>query len=97
MAELRLLVRGRDPGRPLFLNRYGDPMTRFGIHALVARHAEVAAEKIPSLKAKRISPHTIRHTTARFGPHRGPAFATRQGEPAVAEPGPDTVEIHGTI
>jgi integrase/recombinase XerD len=64
MSELRPLIRGRDPAGPLFLNRYGDAMTRFGIHAVVARHTEAAAEKIPSLKAKRISPHTIRHTTA---------------------------------
>jgi integrase/recombinase XerD len=64
MSELRPLIRGRDAAGPLFLNRYGDAMTRFGIHAVVARHTEAAAEKIPSLKAKRISPHTIRHTTA---------------------------------
>jgi hypothetical protein len=61
MAELHCLIRGGDPGRPLFLNRYGDAMTRFGVHELVARYAEVAAEKIPSLKAKRISPHVVRH------------------------------------
>jgi site-specific recombinase XerD len=48
----------------LFLNRYGDPITRFGIHALVARHTETAARDVPTLKAKRISPHTFRHTTA---------------------------------
>jgi site-specific recombinase XerD len=64
MAELHCLVHGGDPVRPLFLNRYGEAMTRFGIYTLVARHAEAAAEKVPSLKAKRISPHTIRHTTA---------------------------------
>jgi integrase/recombinase XerD len=64
MTELHCLVRGGDPGRLLFLNRYGDAITRFGIHALVARHAKAAAQKVPSLKAKRISPHTIRHTTA---------------------------------
>ncbi len=45
-------------------NRYGEAMTRFGIHALVERHAEAAAQRVPSLKMKRISPHTIRHTTA---------------------------------
>jgi site-specific recombinase XerD len=39
-------------------------MTRFGIHALVERHAEAAGQRVPSLKTKRISPHTIRHTTA---------------------------------
>ncbi len=64
MAELQPLIRGRDVVSPLFLNRYGEPMTRFGIHALVTRHAGTVAGQIPSLKTKRISPHTIRHTTA---------------------------------
>jgi integrase/recombinase XerD len=64
MAELKPLIRGRDTAGPLFLSRYGEAMTRFGIHALVTRHAEAAAKKIPSLRTKRISPHTIRHTTA---------------------------------
>jgi site-specific recombinase XerD len=64
MAEIQLLIRGRDGSSPLFLNRYGDPITRFGIHALVTRHAKTAAAQSPSLKTKRISPHTIRHTTA---------------------------------
>jgi site-specific recombinase XerD len=64
MAELRPLIRGRDASSPLFLNRYGDPITRFGIHTLVTRHSEKAAIKVPSLKTKRVSPHTIRHTTA---------------------------------
>jgi integrase/recombinase XerD len=64
MTELQRLIRGRDPADRLFLNRYGEAITRFGIHAVVARHSEAAAEKLPSLRAKRISPHTIRHTTA---------------------------------
>lgn len=64
MTELGPLVRGRDTTSPLFLNRYGEAMTRFGVHTLVARHAEAAAKQIPSLRTKRISPHTIRHTTA---------------------------------
>jgi integrase/recombinase XerD len=64
MAELQPLIGGRDTTSTLFLNRYGEAMTRFGIHALVARHAEAAGKRIPSLKTKRISPHTIRHTTA---------------------------------
>jgi integrase/recombinase XerD len=64
MTELHCLVQGGDPGRPLFLNRYGDAMTRFGVHELVARSVRAAADTAPSLKAKRVSPHTIRHTTA---------------------------------
>jgi integrase/recombinase XerD len=39
-------------------------MTRFGLHALVERHVRSASEQIASLATKRVSPHTIRHTTA---------------------------------
>jgi len=84
MAELHCLIQGGDPGRPLFLNRYGDAITRFGVHELVARSVEVAGEKIPSLKAKRVSPHTIRH----YLPSRimscrgtGPAFRSKRTRP----------------
>jgi integrase len=45
----------------VFLNRWGRPITRFGIHALVERHALKARGKMPSLASKRVSPHTIRH------------------------------------
>ena len=48
----------------MFLNRRGNPITRFGIHAMVERYAKKASEKMPSLTKKRLSPHTIRHTTA---------------------------------
>lgn len=48
----------------VFLNVRGQPMTRYGIHALVARTVEKATEAVPSLRRKQISPHTIRHTTA---------------------------------
>jgi len=48
----------------IFLNIRGQPFTRFGIHSLIERIVEQAAELIPSLRTKRVSPHTIRHTTA---------------------------------
>jgi integrase/recombinase XerD len=60
------LVVGRLPCQHVFLNRSGHPMTRFGIHTLVERHAVNAAHQAPSLTHKRVSPHTIRHTTATF-------------------------------
>lgn len=47
-----------------FLNRLGQPMTRFGVHAMVERHAAKIATELPSIAKKRVSPHTIRHTTA---------------------------------
>ena len=48
----------------MFLNRRKQPITRFGIHALVKRSTQTASRKLPALSTKRISTHTIRHTTA---------------------------------
>ena len=64
MATLLPLSHGRPGDARLFINRYGDPMTRFGVHAMVERLLPSAANKVPSLRQKRVSPHTIRHTTA---------------------------------
>jgi integrase/recombinase XerD len=49
---------------PVFLNRRGCAITRFGIHTLVERSARKAQVGAPSMADKRVSPHTIRHTTA---------------------------------
>jgi integrase/recombinase XerD len=62
--ELLPLIGQRDETEHLFLNRRGQPLTRFGIHALVERYAAKLLVKQPSLAKKRVSPHTIRHTTA---------------------------------
>jgi len=64
VEELRPLVGGRAASEHVFLNRRGQPLTRFGVHALVERHAARTAAKLPSVAKKRGSPHTIRHTTA---------------------------------
>jgi integrase/recombinase XerD len=64
VSELVLLVQGRAPIEHVFLNRCGQPITRFGIHTLVERCTARAAKQVASLAAKRVSPHTIRHTTA---------------------------------
>ena len=50
----------------VFLNRCGQPITRFGIHTLVERCVHKAATVVPTLASKRVSPHTLRHTTAVF-------------------------------
>jgi integrase/recombinase XerD len=64
VEELLPLVQGRSPTDHAFRNRRGQPLTRYGIHALVERYAAVVATKRPSMASKRVSPHTIRHTTA---------------------------------
>jgi len=64
VAELTDLNADRGPTAPVFLNRCGHQITRFGIHTLVERYVCKAQIGMPSLATKRISPHTIRHTTA---------------------------------
>lgn len=63
-SRLTRLVTGRDANDVVFLGRTNQPMTRFGIHRVVTHYAELASAVVPSLIAKRVSPHTIRHTTA---------------------------------
>lgn len=64
LKALDPLIAGRAADEPIFLGQRKEPMTRFGIHRLVARYASAAATRVPSLTKKRVSPHTIRHTTA---------------------------------
>jgi integrase/recombinase XerD len=64
LQELSALVAQRSPQERVFLNRCGQPMTRFGIHTLVERYALKARADTPSLAGKRVSPHSIRHSTA---------------------------------
>jgi integrase/recombinase XerD len=61
---LKKLVGVRAPQERVFLNRLGQPLTRFGIYALVRRAVTDAARDVPSLKTKRVSPHCIRHASA---------------------------------
>lgn len=64
IAKLAPLIAGRKPNEPVFLNRRRQPITRFGIRALVKRSAQDASQQLPGLAVKPISTHTIRHTTA---------------------------------
>jgi integrase/recombinase XerD len=64
VTALSRLVTGRNETDPVFLGRRNERMTRFGIHRLVAHYARLASKSTPSLCAKRVSPHIIRHTTA---------------------------------
>ncbi len=61
---IRSLVKGRTNDEPVFLNRLGQQITRFGVYEMVRRYAIALERQFPELKKKRISPHTIRHSTA---------------------------------
>ena len=59
-AALTELLQGRAAGDAVFLSRQRRAYTRFGVYRLVER----SAARVPSLAGRRITPHTIRHTSA---------------------------------
>jgi integrase/recombinase XerD len=48
----------------LFVNAHGQSMTRSGFETVLAKHVSSATARCPSLAAKRISPHVLRHSCA---------------------------------
>jgi integrase/recombinase XerD len=65
---LEMLLRERGIARhapcPLFVGAHGERLTRFGATHVVRRAAAAAAEQIPGLHRKRVSPHVLRHSLA---------------------------------
>ncbi len=48
----------------VFTNHLGTSLTRFGIRYILAKYIRKASEKQPSLKHKRLHPHSMRHSCA---------------------------------
>ena len=63
-GHLRQRADGARPDAALFLNAHGERLTRFGVGTILKRNVTAAATTLPSLAAKSVSPHTLRHTTA---------------------------------
>jgi len=53
-----------EPATPLFPNRFGETLNRSGVRQRLDNAVRMAATTCPSLLHQKISPHTIRHTTA---------------------------------
>ncbi len=66
-----LAERTGQPEDPLFPTHRGTPLSRDAIARLVAKHAEDAEDACPSLAAKNVTPHTLRHSTAMALLHAG--------------------------
>lgn len=68
VAALRAYLQQRTPQNPrldqFFLNANGLALTRFGVRHILGKYAALAQLARPSLAGKRVTPHTIRHTTA---------------------------------
>jgi integrase/recombinase XerD len=73
---LRAWIKERNgqPEEPLFPTRQGRPLSRYTIGVVVSKHA--AAANCPSLKTKRVTPHTLRHTNAMLLRAKGVDIAT---------------------
>ncbi len=66
VAVLKVWLRERQ-GRaadPLFPTRTGGPLTRDAVERRLAKHLQAAQRKCPTLRSKRVSMHTLRHTAA---------------------------------
>jgi len=73
IAVLRawLAERHRDPGQPLFPNRTGGRLSRDAVEKRLAQHVTTASAARPSLAAKHVTAHTLRHTAAMRLLHAG--------------------------
>ncbi len=64
--ELKVHLAGlsADPATFVFQNRFGQRLTRSGVEKRLRLAVQRAIPVCPSLRGRRISPHTLRHTTA---------------------------------
>jgi integrase/recombinase XerD len=63
-AVLRRLVRTEAHDEPIFRNARGAPLTRDGVAYILDKYVRRAAEARPDLRARRITPHVMRHSCA---------------------------------
>jgi len=66
-----LAERGGAGPDPLFPSRRGTRLSRDAVEQLVARHAATAARTCPSIAAKHVTPHVMRHSAAMSLLHAG--------------------------
>ena len=66
VAVLRVWARetADQPSDPLFASLHGGPLTRDAIERRLAKHITAAQDACPTLRAKRVSMHVLRHTCA---------------------------------
>jgi integrase/recombinase XerD len=78
VAVMRAWIKERQgqPDEPLFPTRQGRSLSRYTVGVIVAKHATTAAASCPSLHAKRVTPHTLRHTNAMLLRAKGIDIAT---------------------
>jgi site-specific recombinase XerD len=71
LLQVWLTERAGHPDDPLFPTRTGRRLSRDAVALRLSTHASVAAQHCPSLQAKQIHPHVLRHTCAMTLLHAG--------------------------
>lgn len=62
---------GKDESSPLFPSIRGERLSRDALEHLVRKHCLTAARACPTIGAKQVTPHTLRHSTAMDLLHHG--------------------------
>ena len=62
---------GSEESRPLFPSIRGERLSRDALEHLVRKHCLTASRACPSIGSKRVTPHTLRHSTAMDLLHHG--------------------------
>ena len=71
-----LTERRGQPDEPLFPTRQGRSLSRYTVGVAISKYAAAATANCPSLTAKRVTPHTLRHSTAMMLRAKGVDIAT---------------------
>ena len=62
LLEALLKRQPRADDEPIFVNRYGQPLGAAGVRFKLGQYVQKAAQHLPSLAKKRVTPHTWRHS-----------------------------------
>jgi site-specific recombinase XerD len=65
-AALKALLKSTEHAHdePIFRNRHGERLTRDGVACLLSKYVALAAQKLPALRRRRVTPHVLRHSCA---------------------------------
>ena len=63
-SALQRIMRGGTAEAFLFRNSRGSPLTRDGVAYLLRKYLRIAAQQVPALRKRRVTPHVMRHSCA---------------------------------
>ena len=71
VLETWINEQGNVENAPLFPSNRGGPLSRDAVERIVAKHCRTASKICPTLREKRVTPHSLRHGAAMALLHQG--------------------------